>query len=101
MAMPWFLEADIVHRKPKPKPLLISVCSFTSQGSVGRKHTGSNGTFSAITTTAKLWSFRQKRFLCAEELSLLLLCFFKLQVSVLVPIYLNGHLASGFQEVVV
>ena len=34
---------------------------------MGRKHVGVNGTFSAITTSPKLWSFRHKRYLSAEE----------------------------------
>ena len=35
---------------------------------MGRKHTGTNGVFSAITTTAKLWSFHHKRYLSAQEI---------------------------------
>lgn len=36
-------------------------------GSVGRRHCGTHGAFSAITTTVKIWSFAHKAFLTGED----------------------------------
>ena len=48
----------------------LQLDAIRSSGSVGRKHVGVDGHFSAITTCVKLWSFKQKRWLSGEECGL-------------------------------
>ena len=45
----------------------LQLDAIRSSGSVGRKHVGVDGHFSAITTCVKLWSFKQKRWLSGRS----------------------------------